>query len=97
MQRLKNLWASYRPHLFLIGLAAVSAFSIYLGFTYFIELSLFSVVLTMFSCVLILGVLVDRYILEGIDTLTEIKKGNNAVAITLLALAVLFLACAQLL
>lgn len=92
---IKQFYQTHQAKLFLAALVAGSLLTLYLGFNYFVELSIFSVVMAMFSIVLVIGVLIDRFVLLGIDTLTEIKNGNNAVAITILALAVLFLACAQ--
>lgn len=81
---------------FLIGLLVVSLALTWWSFVYMRTFSVFTVVIAMFAVMLILGVLTDRYILPGIDTLKEIKEGNIAVAITILALAVLFLACVSL-
>ncbi|MEX0662126.1 MAG: hypothetical protein WEA58_03935 [Balneolaceae bacterium] len=92
---IKRLYETHQAKLFLAALVAGSIYSLYIGFEYFAELTIFLVVLTMFSVVLVIGVLIDQNVLRGIDTLHEIKEGNNAVAITILALAVLFLACAQ--
>lgn len=48
------------------------------------------------SMLVALFIAFDKYILTDIDTITELKKGNIAYAIFMLAIAVLFLAVAVL-
>jgi hypothetical protein len=73
----------------MLAVSLVAAFTIYLTFNFFINLSSFAVALTKASISLILYWLFDRYGMKQIDTVEELKKGNIAYAVFMLALAVI--------
>ena len=74
------------------AISLIAAFTIYLTFNFFINLSSFAVALTKAVISLILLWLFDRYGMKQIDTVEELKKGNIAYAIFMLALAVIIAA-----
>jgi len=75
--------------LFIALLAAVSTAAVAYTFSEAVAYSAFAAALLKVAIILLLFEGVDRYILEGIDTIEELKSGNVAVAVTLLALALL--------
>ena len=75
--------------LFIVGLAALSSAAVGYTFTQAIAFSAFAAALLKVAIILLLFEGVDRYVLEGVDTIEELNNGNVAVAVTLLALALL--------
>jgi len=76
----------------MVIISVISAFTIYLTFNFFINLSSFAVALTKAIISLILLWLFDRYGMKQINTIEELKKGNMAYAVFMLALAVVIAA-----
>jgi hypothetical protein len=76
----------------MIAVSIIAAFTIYLTFNFFINLSSFAVAVTKAIISLILFWLFDRYGMKQINTVEELKKGNTAYAIFMLALAVIIAA-----
>jgi hypothetical protein len=76
----------------MVIISIISAFTIYLTFNFFINLSSFAVALTKAIISLILLWLFDRYGMKQINTIEELKKGNLAYAVFMLALAVIIAA-----
>jgi len=76
----------------MIAVSITAAFAIYLTFNFFINLSSFAVAVTKAVISLILFWLFDRYGMKQIDTVDELKKGNTAYALFMLALAVIIAA-----
>jgi hypothetical protein len=76
----------------MIAVSIIAAFTIYITFNFFINLSSFSVALTKAIISLILLWLFDRFGMKQIDTIEELKKGNIAYALFMLALAVIIAA-----
>lgn len=74
---------------FIAVLLAVSSAAVAYTFTSAVAYSAFAAALLKVAIILLLFEGVDRYVLEGIDTIAELKSGNVAVAVTLLALALL--------
>ncbi len=74
---------------FIVGLAALSTGAVAYTFTSAVAFSAFAAALLKVAIILLLFEGLDRYLLEGIDTIGELKEGNVAVAVTLLALALL--------
>lgn len=74
--------AKARP-LVVAALAAVSVAFVAMTFqwTWALELSAFAFGLAKISLAVTVWLLVDKYILHSFDTLTELKRGNIAVAI----------------
>ncbi|MDR3626508.1 MAG: hypothetical protein P4L45_06730 [Ignavibacteriaceae bacterium] len=76
----------------MVAVTIIAAFTIYLTFNFFINLSSFAVAVTKAIISLILFWLFDRYGMNQIDTVEELKKGNTSYAIFMLALAVIIAA-----
>jgi len=74
---------------FIAAVAIVSAAAVAYTFTSAVAFSAFAASLLKVAIILLLFEGLDRYLLEGIDTIGELKEGNVAVAVTLLALALL--------
>jgi len=74
---------------FIAAVAIVSAAAVAYTFTSAVAFSAFAASLLKVAIILLLFEGLDRYLLEGIDTIGELKQGNVAVAVTLLALALL--------
>jgi len=75
--------------LFLGAVALVSIAAVALTFHYAVAYSAFAAALLKVAIILLLFEALDRYLLEGIDTIGELEEGNVAVAVALLALALL--------
>lgn len=73
----------------LISITIVALLSIIVTYLYAIEFSAFAFGLGKVTISIILFAMIDKFILVEINTIDEIKKGNIAYAITLLAVAVL--------
>jgi hypothetical protein len=74
---------------FITSLAAAAIGAVAYTFTEAVAFSAFAASLLKVAIILLLFEGLDRYLLEGVDTIKELKQGNAAVAITLLALALL--------
>jgi hypothetical protein len=74
---------------FIAAVAIVSAVAVAYTFTSAVAFSAFAASLLKVAIILLLFEGLDRYLLEGVDTIKELKQGNAAVAITLLAIALL--------
>jgi len=75
--------------IFIAAVAIASAAAVAYTFTSAVAFSAFAASLLKVAIILLLFEGLDRYLLEGIDTIGELKQGNVAVAVTLLALALL--------
>jgi hypothetical protein len=75
--------------LFLVAVGIVSIVAVALTFHYAVAYSAFAAALLKVSIILLLFEGLDRYLLEGVDTIGELKNGNIAIAVALLALALL--------
>ena len=76
----------------MILVSLVAALTIYLTFTFFINLSSFAVAITKAIISLILFWLFDKYAMKEVDTIEQLKNGNIAYALFMLALAVIIAA-----
>jgi len=74
---------------FIAGLAVVAIGAVAYTFAEAVAFSAFAAALLKVAIILLLFEGLDRYLLEGIDTIEELEKGNLAVAAALLALALL--------
>ena len=74
---------------FIAGLAVLSTGAVAYTFTSAVAFSAFAAALLKVAIILLLFEGLDRYLLEGIDTIQELENGNVAIAVTLLALALL--------
>jgi len=74
---------------FIAGLAVVAIGAVAYTFAEAVAFSAFAASLLKVAIILLLFEGLDRYLLEGIDTIEELEKGNLAVAAALLALALL--------
>jgi hypothetical protein len=75
--------------LFISGLAVLATAAVAFTFTQAVAYSAFAAAVLKVAIILLLYEGLDRYLLEGVDTISELKDGNVAVAVTLLALALL--------
>lgn len=75
---------------FMTTTAILSVFMVYITFTQAIQFSGFAVGLAKAVMVVILFIAFDKFVLKGINTLSELKQGNVAYAVFLLAIALLF-------
>ncbi|WP_103021455.1 CHAP domain-containing protein [Salinibacter altiplanensis] len=75
--------------LFISALAALAAGAVAFTFTQAVAYSAFAAAVLKVAIILLLFEGLDRYLLEGVDTTRELKEGNVAVAVALLALALL--------
>jgi hypothetical protein len=82
-----------RTRVFFVLVSLTAAVSVQITFTGPVEFSGFAAGLAKATMGMLLFVLFDRYVLWGIDTVEELKKGNTAYAIFLLSVAVLLAAC----
>lgn len=80
--------------LFYGSLIIGSVAGIWFTYNFAQDFSEFAIVLAYTALIIGLWDVFDTFILKRIDTVTELKKGNTAYAIFLLALAVLFHAIA---
>lgn len=71
------------------GLTLIAVLAVGYTFTVAVQYSAFAAALAKVTMAVILFYMVDRFLLPEIDTLTELKDGNIAYAIFLLALALL--------
>jgi len=76
----------------MIAISIIAVLTIYLTFNFFINLSSFAVALTKAIISLILFWLFDKFGMKQIDSVEELKKGNIAYAVFMLALAVIIAA-----
>jgi hypothetical protein len=76
----------------MIVVSIIAAFTIYLTFNFFINLSSFAVAITKAIISLVLLWLFDNYGMKQLNTIEELRKGNIAYAIFMLALAVIIAA-----
>jgi hypothetical protein len=74
---------------FIAGLAVVAVGAVAYTFAEAVAFSAFAAALLKVAIILLLFEGLDRYLLEGIDTIEELENGNLAVAAALLALALL--------
>ena len=74
---------------FIAGLAVVAIGAVAYTFTSAVAFSAFAAALLKVAIILLLFEALDRYLLEGINTIEELEEGNLAVAAALLALALL--------
>jgi hypothetical protein len=75
--------------LFISIVAALATGAVAFTFTQAVAYSAFAAAVLKVAIILLLFEGLDRYLLEGIDTIEELKDGNVAIAVTLLALALL--------
>jgi hypothetical protein len=75
--------------LFISLVAALATGGVAFTFTQAVAYSAFAAAVLKVAIILLLFEGLDRYLLEGVDTIAELEEGNVAVAITLLALALL--------
>jgi len=75
--------------LFLVAVALIAIGAVHLTFTYALAYSAFAAAVLKVAIILLLFEGLDRYLLEGVDTTQELKDGNIAIAVALLALALL--------
>jgi len=83
-----NRLASKRV-LFICLVAAGAVGGVAFTFTQAVAYSAFAAAVLKVAIILLLFEGLDRYLLEGVDTIEELKDGNVAIAVTLLALALL--------
>lgn len=82
-----------RALVFFASAIALAALSIWWTFTTFVQLSGFAAAFGKAILGITAFYLVDVFLLRDIDTITELKKGNIAHAIFILAYAVILAAC----
>lgn len=82
-----------RSILFFLSAVIVAAVAIWWTFTTFVELSGFAAAFGKAVLGILAFYLVDVILLNDIDTITELKKGNTAHAIFILAYALILAAC----
>ncbi len=75
--------------LFIAVVAALATAAVAFTFTQAVAYSAFAAAVLKVAIILLLFEGLDRYLLEGVDTIGELKDGNVAIAVTLLALALL--------
>lgn len=75
--------------LFISIVAALATGAVAFTFTQAVAYSAFAAAVLKVAIILLLFEGLDCYLLEGIDTIEELKDGNVAIAVTLLALALL--------
>jgi hypothetical protein len=75
--------------LFISALTVLAIAAVAFTFTQAVAYSAFAAAVLKVAIILLLYEALDRFLLEGVDTISELKDGNVAVAVTLLALALL--------
>lgn len=75
--------------LFISALTVLATVAVAFTFTQAVAYSAFAAAVLKVAIILLLYEALDRFLLEGVDTISELKDGNVAVAVTLLALALL--------
>lgn len=74
---------------FLVAVALIAIGAVHVTFTYAVAYSAFAAAVLKVAIILLLFEGLDRYLLEGVDTIAELQEGNVAIAVALLALALL--------
>lgn len=83
----------FRTITFFLAAIIVASVSIWWTFTTFIELSAFAAAFGKGVLGAVMFYLTDVVVLNEIDTITELKKGNIAYAIFILSYAIILAAC----
>jgi hypothetical protein len=91
---LSRIWATLtsataRQIYFLLLAAIFAIYTVINVFAHAEQFSSFGVALVLIVGVCLLWWLIDRYLLVGFDTLEELKKGNIAVGLLVLAFSIL--------
>ena len=75
---------------FITTTSILSVFMVYVTFTQAIQFSGFAVGFAKAILVVVLFIAFDKFVLKGINTIEQLKQGNVAYALFLLAVALLF-------
>lgn len=93
MEKLKTYWLKIKSYAVALLLIAVSAFVSYLLFSYWEAFSAFGIAFLVATIAVAMLFIIDKLLLHGWDTFEEIKKGNIAVGLILMAYAILIGSC----